>query len=100
MRGFLIERCPGAWAGAVVHNYKELGLVLLTSQEKCDRMKAIVIRWLEQVRAGDLELDHKELPSDRGFLVYATRPYPSMVLYLKGVHLSLETWRGGRDEEG
>jgi hypothetical protein len=23
-----------------------------------------------------------------------------MVPYLKGIHLSLETWRGGRDEEG
>ena len=45
-------------------------------------------------------LDHKTLRSDRGFLVYVTQAYPAMVPYLKGIHLSLETWRGGRDEEG
>ena len=29
-----------------------------------------------------------------------TQAYPSMKPYLKGFHLSLETWRGGRDHEG
>ena len=38
--------------------------------------------------------------SDRGFLVYVTRTYPAMVPYLKGFHLTIEMWRGGRDPEG
>ena len=33
-------------------------------------------------------------------MVYGTKPYPAMIPYLKGFHLSLEMWRGGRDEEG
>lgn len=45
-------------------------------------------------------VDHKELLSDRGFLVYLTRNYPAMVPYLKGFHLTIEMWRGDRDEDG
>ena len=40
---------------------------------------------------GPLEkLSHKELLSDRGFLVYFTRMYPAMIPYLKGFHLTIE----------
>ena len=45
-------------------------------------------------------MSHSELASDRGFLVYVTRTYPPMVPYLKGFHLAIEMWRGGRDAEG
>ncbi len=47
-----------------------------------------------------MRLPHKELLVDRGFLVYVTRLYPAMVPYLKGFHLTIETWRGGRDAKG
>jgi hypothetical protein len=45
---------------------------------------------LELVLAGEEELNHKDLMSDRGFLVYVTRAYPGMVPYLKGFHLTIE----------
>ena len=32
--------------------------------------------------------------------MYVTQAYPGMKPYLKGFHLSLETWQGGRDKEG
>ena len=67
------------------------GVVLLTSQEKWDRLKAICIKWLELLELGEEKLNHKELLSDRGFLVYVTAAYPPMVPYLKGIHLTLET---------
>jgi hypothetical protein len=47
-----------------------------------------------------VRLPHKELLVDRGFLVHVTRTYPAMVPYLKGFHLTIETWRGGRDAKG
>jgi hypothetical protein len=47
-----------------------------------------------------MALEFKRLQSDRGFMVYATQAYPSMKPYLKGFHLSLETWRGGQDAKG
>ena len=45
-------------------------------------------------------LSHKELLADRGFLVYVMQTFPAMVPYLKGFHLTIEMWRGGRDAEG
>ena len=91
---------PGAWAGAVVFVDKELGIIVLTSQEKWDRLKLICKKWLTRVEAGELDLNHSELRSDKDFMVHATQAYPGMKPYLKGFHLSMETWQGGRDEEG
>jgi hypothetical protein len=33
-------------------------------------------------------------------MVHITQTYPGMKPYLKGFHLYLETWQGGRDKEG
>jgi len=94
-------RTPGAWAGVlVVHIDKKKGILVLTSQEKWDHMKSICRHWLELLEAGETTLDFKQLQSDRGFMVYVTQAYPAMKPYLKGFHLSLETWRGGRDTKG
>ena len=57
-------------------------------------------KWLAKLDAGELELDHTELRSDKGFMVYVTQSYPAMKPYMKDFHLSMETWRGGRDSEG
>ena len=93
-------RRPGAWAGTVVHNDEELGIAVLTSQDKWDRVKSICGKWLALVEAGVKEGNYKEMQSDRGFMVYVGHAYPAMKPYLKGFHLSLEMWRGGRDQEG
>ena len=94
-------KTPGAWAGAVVHVDEEKGVMILTSQEKWDGLKAICRFWLRILESGETTLEFKKLRSDRGFMVYATRPYPAMQPYLKGFHImSLETWRGRRVEEG
>ena len=95
------SQTPGAWAGAVVHIFPQLGVCTLTSEEKWEKLRTLLVKWHKVLSAGPwAELSHKELQSDRGFLVYVTRTYPAMVPYLKGFHLSIETWRGGRDEEG
>jgi hypothetical protein len=91
---------PGAWAGVNVVIEDDGSVAVMTSQEKWNRLKAICTHWLGEINAGRLQLDFKKLQSDRGFLVYVTQAYPGMKPYLKGFHLSLETWRGGRDEEG
>jgi hypothetical protein len=36
----------------------------------------------------------------RGFLVYVTRTYTTLVPYLKGVHLTLDSWRANRGDDG
>jgi hypothetical protein len=45
-------------------------------------------------------INHKLAEKYRGFLVYVSRTYTSMVPYLKGIHLSLDSWRPDRDEDG
>jgi len=93
-------RQPGAWAGVNVVVEEDGSVAVTTSQEKWDQMKAICRYWLGVLQAGVIELEYKRLISDRGFMVYVVQPFPCMKPYLKGFHLSLETWRGGRDEEG
>ena len=77
-----------------------MGVCVLTSEEKWDKLKDILEKWWRELSRGAEELDHKALSVDRGFLVYVTRNYPAMVPYLKGFHLTIEMWRGGRDAEG
>ncbi len=82
----------------------DLGVCVLTSAEKWSKVKAILKKWstvLSDHKEGEqLRLAHKELLSDKGFLVYVTKTYPAMLPYLKGFHLTIEMWRGGQDAEG
>ncbi len=94
------SRTPGVWAGANVCVEEGMGVVLLTLQEKWDCMKDICWKWLSLLEQGSTKLNYKELQSDRGFMVYVMQVYPGIKPYLKGFHLSLETWRGGRDKVG
>jgi hypothetical protein len=57
-------------------------------------------KWWLALAVPDAKLSHKELLSNRGFLVYVTQTYPAMVPYLKGFHLTIKMWRGGRDADG
>ena len=94
------SQAPGAWAGSVVHISPALGVCVLTSREKWTKMRGILLKWRKALLTSSPQLSHKEFLSDRGFLVYVTRTYPAMVSYLKGFHLTIEMWRGGRDSEG
>lgn len=91
---------PGAWAGVNVLVEEDGAVAVTVSQEKWDRLKAICGYWLAEMKAGRVDLDFKKLQSDRGFLVYVTQAFPGMKPYLKGFHLSLESWREGRNSEG
>jgi hypothetical protein len=62
-------------------------------------MKEICNHWLRILRAGGSTLDYKWLQSNRGFMVYVTQAYPSFKPYLRGFHLSLETWQEGQDSD-
>ena len=84
----------------MVHNIPSVGIVVLTSQEKWDKTWKILHHWYERVKGGELELPFKPLQSDRGFLVYVCNAYPALRPYLKGIHLMLEMWQGGRDAGG
>jgi hypothetical protein len=45
-------------------------------------------------------VDHKVLEIIRGFLVYVARTYKPLTMFLMGLHMTIDGWRPGRDEEG
>jgi hypothetical protein len=93
------DRIPGAWAGTVALTTDE-GVFASVTQERWDKTKAILEGMWEKVANGDGIFDHKRLLSERGFLIYVSRAYPGMRPYLKGIHLTVDSWREGRDEDG
>eukprot|EP00956_Cyclotella_meneghiniana_P007532 scaffold10178_cov23-Cyclotella_meneghiniana.AAC.4 len=92
-------RTPGPWAGSVVHT--DGHLVALVSQKKWNKMKAMVeeLHQLLQAREDKL-VPHKRLEQIRGFAIYVSRTYDWTPPYLKGLHLTIDSWRAGRKKDG
>jgi hypothetical protein len=79
-------------------------LNVFVSEEKWKKTKAIVDRLVAVEEANRLGsqtgLETAKLLSDRGFLIYVSRAYPAMVPYLKGLHLTIDSWSSKRDPDG
>jgi hypothetical protein len=102
----------GAWAGTVIHTHMDQVCVKVTQarwentrkmvrdiwQEFSDRRKEVPSEVMGEDTADGL--NHKQLERRRGFLVYVVQVYPSIVPYLKGIHLTLDSWRSGKKEDG
>jgi hypothetical protein len=52
---------------------------------------------LESIKSS---LHFKSLESNVGFIVYVAMTYTLMIPYLKGIYLTLNSWRDNRNEEG
>jgi len=87
---------PGPWAGSVAHTQN--GVELLVSVAKWEKTRVLVeeLHALTQVD----QVDRKRLEQVRGYLIYVSRTYRWMVPYLKGLHLTIDSWREDRDVEG
>jgi len=95
---------PGPWCGAFIAE-KDGSVWAYVSDEKWLKAQSYLKRWLfdiaECIRLNTPPvLDFKDLERGRGFLVYLSRTYPSIVPYLKGIHLSIDCWRPNRDKDG
>jgi hypothetical protein len=90
---------PGPWAGSIVHT--DRGQVEVSvSQERWDKAKNMIL-WIDDaLKSNECPLNFKTLESYRGFLIYISRTYPSITLYLKRIHLTLDSWWPWRDDEG
>ena len=69
-------------------------------QEKWDKTKAILNEMCEMVKKNPLALDRHRLEQMRGFLNYVCQTYKNMTPYLTGLHMTIDSWRPNRDEEG
>jgi hypothetical protein len=88
---------PGPWAGTVTHTAggRVLGMV---SQVKWDKTKMLIAELGNMIPKGPLPL--QRLLEIQGFLVYVVRTYPWLNPYIKGLHLTVDSWRPGRAEDG
>jgi len=59
-----------------------------------------VIRDINREIAETGQISYKHLESGGGFLIYVSRTYTWMRSYIKGIYLTLNSWRPDRDAEG
>jgi hypothetical protein len=71
----------------------------MCTQDKWEKAQQYIAR-LQHLQETSNSFDFKELESIQGFLIYVIRTYPAFTPYLKGVHLTLDSWRPNRDDEG
>jgi hypothetical protein len=96
---------PGPWAGAVVWA-SPAGICIRSPKDKWVRAKTLIAQLQQDLAAHQNDLDCSEglllgpLESARGFLVHMQQVYPSMTPYLKGLHLTIDSWLANRDPEG
>ncbi len=88
---------PGPWAGTVTHTDREqvYGMV---SQEEWDKTRLLI--WELEIMLIDDFLPLQRLLVIRGFLIYVVRTYPWLNPYIKGLHLTIDSWRPGREKSG
>jgi hypothetical protein len=89
---------PGAWAGAVVRT-DGAGVHVLVSQERWDRATAKLVEVRKVLETNPNKMCRKRHEEIRGFLVYVTRTHIRLAPYLKGIHMTINGWRAGRDSE-
>lgn len=89
---------PGAWAGGVTStNNGNVSVTVTPSRwEKTKQAVAEIVEAHQEPNG----IPYAMLESRRGFLVYVAQVYPLMKSFLKGIHLTLDSWQPGRDSEG
>jgi hypothetical protein len=88
---------PGPTAGSVIHT--EGRLLLTVSVERWAKTQGLV-KELDDMLANGRPLPKLRLEQIRGYLIYITRTFSWAEPYLKGLHLTIDGWRRGRDSHG
>ncbi len=70
--------------------------VKLPQDKKWNQVKTLLAQLYEDLAKSSM-LDRKKLKSIRGSLVYVQQTYPAITPYLKGLHLTIDSWRPNRD---
>jgi hypothetical protein len=79
--------------------HTEGGRVLgMVSQEKWNKTKLLIAELVKMILNGPLSLQC--LLKIRGFLMYVVRTYTWLNPYIKGLHLTVDSWRPERAEDG
>ena len=88
---------PVPWSGTIINTQD--GFHGLASQDIWDKTQRIVA----ELTSMDLEdsegMNWDRMKSIRGFLIYVASKYRDINPYLKGLHLTLDSWILFRDKE-
>ena len=90
------SKTPGPWAGSILHTDTDVSATV--TDKKWSKTKAIVEEM--NIMAEEEMVSRNRLEVMRGFLNYVSRTYGWMVPYMKCLHLTIDSWREGRDQEG
>ena len=95
---------PGAWAGSVSGTSPNRVFVTVT-QEHWDKTKREIQRIWEELQGHGSPSNSVLIPYwvvnlAVSFLIYVTQTYPAMRPYLKGIYLTLNSWRPDREDDG
>ena len=91
------SQTPDAWAGVTIHTINNI-VIVMVSQSR-DNMRSCIF-WIAEEMLKQEVLNRQLLEKKIGFLIYVGLAYPMLVPYFKGIHLTLESWRDHRDEDG
>jgi hypothetical protein len=92
------SQCQGAWAGShVIILDGSIGITCgIDKWAKAQRL----LHELHEEFTLSPRLHHKSLEQKRGFFVHLQWTYPCITPFLKGMHLTIDSWQPGRDLEG
>jgi hypothetical protein len=95
-----LSRAPVPWAGSMVYTGDITADVrIVMSRMKWAKAKRLLATLHELVLASEW-VDHKVLERTRGFMVYVEHTYKLSTPFLMGLHMLIDGWRPGRDDEG
>jgi hypothetical protein len=94
------SKTPRPWAGSMIYtDDEEAGLRVLVARKKWCKAKRLLANLDVLLKESEI-VDHKVMERTWGFLVYVARTNKPMAPFLLGFHLTINSWRPGRDEEG
>ena len=93
---------PGEWTGYITFSLENAGLFVTVSERKLGRTKEIICDLLEKFNEFDhfTEMDLKDMERKMGVLVHLAMAYPLIMVFLRGLYLTMNSWRPKRDREG
>jgi hypothetical protein len=93
----LASRTPGPWTGTITL-MDEDQVCCMVSQEKWEKIQLLIWELMSMLEQNFLPL--QRLLEIQDFLIYVVCTYPRLNPYIMGLHLTVESWRLGREESG
>jgi hypothetical protein len=94
------SKMPGPWDGSMIYtDDEEARLRVLVARKKWCKAKRLMENLDVLLKESEM-VDHKVLEKIQGFLVYVARTNKPMAPFLLGFHLTIDSWRPVREEEG